>query len=79
MVEVTKTDNVARGGIRFETLKNYPKGQTLQIIYPYREDSPEVDQEMPARIVRTTKRDHKNMVAVQFLVDLTTGKPLPLS
>ena len=79
VVEVTKTDNVARGGICFETLKHYPKGQILQIIYPYRVDSPEVDQEMPARIVRTTKRDHKNLVAVQFLVDLTTGKPIGAS
>ncbi len=79
VVEVTHTDNVARGGICFETLKNYPAGQTLQIIYPYREDSLEVDQEMPAKIVRITKRDHKNLVAVKFLVDLNTGKPLPRS
>lgn len=77
VIEVTHTDNVARGGIRFETLKNYQQGQTLQIIYPYREDSPEVDQEMPAKVVRIDKRDYTDLVAVQFLVDLNTGQRLP--
>ena len=75
VVEVTTTDNVARGGLCFETLKDYPLGQTVRIIYPYREDSTEVDQEMPAKIVRIDKRDYVNLVAVKFLVDLSTGKP----
>ena len=78
VIEVTYTDNVAHGGIRFETLKTYQQGQTLQIIYPYREDSPEVDQEMPAKVVRIDKRDYIDLVAVQFLVDLNTGKRLPV-
>ena len=79
VIEETQTDNVAHGGIRFETLKKYREGQTLQIIYPYRDDSKEVDQEMPAKVVRIDKRDYTDLVAVKFLVDLNTGKRLPES
>ena len=79
VVEVTQTDNVARGGVRFETLKKFRGGQTLKIIYPYREDYADVDQEMPAKVVRIDKRDHINLVAVQFLVNLSTGKPTATS
>lgn len=68
--EVTRTDNVAKGGVYFISQKPYIKGAKLQVMYPYWDSPGAINPEYPAEVVRIDKREEGLGVAVKFLVSL---------
>lgn len=69
--EVTRTENVARGGLYFLSKNSYFKDVRLHIMYPYWETPGAINTEYPAEVVRIDDRpeDYKG-IAVHFLVDI---------
>lgn len=68
--EVTKTENIARGGVYFITEKPYTMGMSMRIIYPYSDAPGAMNVEYPAEVVRLDQINGKKGVAVKFLVTL---------
>ena len=69
--EITRTENVARGGVYFLSTNPYFKGANLQVVYPYWTTPGAMNREYPAEVVRLDERDEKTKgVAVKFKVSL---------
>lgn len=69
--EVTRTENVARGGLCFLSKNSYFKDVRLHIMYPYWETPGAINTEYPAEVVRIDDRpDEYKGIAVRFLVDI---------
>jgi len=69
--EVTRTENVAKGGVYFLSEHAYFKGVRLQVMYPYWSTPGAINHEYPAEVVRVDERSGKTKgVAVKFLVSL---------
>jgi hypothetical protein len=69
--EVTRTENVAKGGVYFLSDKPYFKGAALQVVYPYWTTPGAVNKEYPAEVVRLDEKEGKPRgIAVRFKVSL---------
>lgn len=69
--EVTRTENVAKGGVYFFSDKLYFKTVRLQVMYPYWSTPGAINHEYPTEVVRVDEREGKAKgVAVKFLVSL---------
>lgn len=68
--EITRTENVARGGVYFLSEAPYFKGAQLQVMYPYWDTPGAINQEYPAEVVRIDDRGAMKGIAVKFLVSL---------
>jgi len=73
--EITRTENVARGGVYFISRKPYYKDVRVHITYPYWDSPGAINMEYPAEVVRIDDRgeDYKG-IAAHFLVDLGRQK-----
>ncbi len=77
--EITRTENVARGGIYFFSGEAYYKGAHVRVNYPYWDNPGAINPEYVAEVVRVEERvkaeqdKSYNGVALHFLGDL--GKP----
>ena len=73
--EITRTENVARGGLYFLSKNAYYKDVRLHIMYPYWNTPGAINPEYPAEVVRIDDEgsDIKG-IAVRFLVDLGRKK-----
>lgn len=73
--EVTRTENLARGGVYFVSKHAYYKDLRLHIMYPYWTTPGALNVEYPAEVVRIDELPDGNKgIAVHFLVDLTRQK-----
>lgn len=69
--EITRTENVAKGGVYFVTPNPYFKTASLQVIYPFWSTPDAIHKEYPAEVVRVDEReDGTKGVAIKFLVSL---------
>ncbi|MDA2913084.1 PilZ domain-containing protein [Acidobacteriia bacterium AH_259_A11_L15] len=69
--EITRTENVAKGGVYFLSQNPYFKGAHLQVMYPYWSTPGAINSEYPAEVVRVDEREGgRKGVAVKFLVSL---------
>lgn len=73
--EITRTENVARGGLYFLSKNAYYKDVRLHIMYPYWDSPGAINTEYPAEVVRIDgeKGDIRG-IAVHFLVNLGRKK-----
>lgn len=73
--EITRTENVARGGLYFLSKNAYYKDVRLHIMYPYWETPGAINTEYPAEVVRIDDEGSDiRGIAVRFLVDLGRKK-----
>ena len=69
--EITRTDNVAKGGVYFLSDKPYFKGAALQVMYPYWSTPGAINHEYPAEVVRLDEKEGRPKgIAVRFKVSL---------
>lgn len=69
--EITRTENVAKGGVYFVSTKPYYEGAQLQVMYPYWTTPGAIHHEYPAEVVRVDEKEAKAKgVAVKFTVSL---------
>ncbi|MFQ5926517.1 MAG: PilZ domain-containing protein [Terriglobia bacterium] len=69
--EMSRTENVARGGIYFISKNPYFPGITVMVTYPFWQEPGAINKEYPAKVVRIDSRpDDRRGVAMQFLVSL---------
>ena len=62
--EESVTMDVSRGGVLFQTARQYPVGQTVWVLMPYQAGAQ--SEEVPARVVRTVERGDARGVALHF-------------
>lgn len=73
--EITRTENVARGGLYFLSKNAYYKDVRLHIMYPYWDSPGAINTEYPAEVVRIDDEGSDiRGIAVRFLVDLGRKK-----
>jgi len=73
--EITRTDNVARGGLYFLSKNAYYKDVRLHIMYPYWDTPGAINPEYPAEVVRIDGEENDiRGIAVRFLVNLGRKK-----
>jgi hypothetical protein len=73
--EITRTENVARGGLYFLSKNAYYKDVRLHIMYPYWDAPGAINTEYPAEVVRIDDEGSDiRGIAVRFLVDLGRKK-----
>ena len=73
--EITRTENVARGGLYFLSKNAYYKDVRLHIMYPYWESPGAINPEYPAEVIRIDDEGSDiRGIAVRFLVDLGRRK-----
>lgn len=68
--EITRTDNVAKGGLYFLSDQPYFKGVSLQVMYPYWSTPGAINHEYRAQVVRLDEREKRKGVAIKFLESL---------
>lgn len=69
--EITRTENVARGGIYFLSENPYHKGVRVHVMYPYWDKPGAINPDYQAEVVRIDERDEDYKgIALKFLVDL---------
>lgn len=69
--EVTRTENLAKGGVYFLSDNPYFRGAAVQVVYPYWTTPGAVNKEYPAEVVRVDTREGKAKgVALKFKVSL---------
>jgi len=71
--EITRTENVARGGVYFLSGYPYFKGGRVSVMYPYWSTPGAINHEYPGEVVRIDTRETALGVAVKFMVSL--GSP----
>jgi hypothetical protein len=71
--EITRTENVAKGGLYFLSEHPFYRGARLHVIYPYWNRPGDINPECEAEVVRVDERQGQRGVAVRFLSPL--GKP----
>lgn len=75
--EITRTENLAKGGLYFLSHHAYFKRMKLLVTYPYWETPGAINQEYPAEVVRIDELGETRGVAVKFLVSLGKRAPRP--
>lgn len=68
--EITRTENVAKGGLYFLSERPYYKGMRVHVIYPYWDSPGALNPEYEAEVVRIDERESHNGIAIRFLTDL---------
>ncbi len=68
--EITRTENVAKGGVYFFSDEPYFRGMRVEVVYPYWDMPGEIHREYPAEVVRIDERKGRNGIALKFLVSL---------
>lgn len=71
VIEVTRTENIGRGGLYFVSHRPYFKGARLQVAFPYWDDPGAINREYPAEVIRVDEHQEGKGVAIKFLVSLS--------
>ncbi len=68
--EITRTENVAKGGIYFLSEHPYYKSVRVHVKYPYWESPGAINPDYEAEVVRVDERESHNGIALHFLRDI---------
>lgn len=68
--EITRTENVAKGGVQFLSDLPYHVGARLDVAYPYWETRGAINEEYAAEVVRIEKEEAGARIALRFLEPL---------
>ncbi|MGH9862030.1 MAG: PilZ domain-containing protein [Candidatus Acidiferrales bacterium] len=75
--EITRTENVARGGIYFVSKNPFYKDVRVHVQYPFWEATDAINPEYQAEVVRIDDRGEYKGIALRFLTDLRSQKKSP--
>lgn len=75
--EITRTENVARGGIYFVSKNPFYKDVRVHVMYPFWEATDAINPEYQAEVVRIDDRGEYKGIALRFLTDLRRQKKSP--